>query len=195
MSVVYINVDVDQSRAVAPLYLVDGDLDIPSNAFIQLDTQDGEITFGIASVSPLLGQDSRSGRFIRWDVSPELRGDRLEALATKLLPSLQRVYDGAFEIGEDDLQVALTSEAQAAKHEVEQVLSEIEPLNIGWTADIRDIFDFLDGPPAGLTAQSTDTQIEKLAAELEDEADSEGIALKGPIIEALEFMRDKLRGD
>jgi hypothetical protein len=42
---------------------------------------------------------------------------------------------------------------------------------------VRPVHEFLQEPPAELTAYSTDAEIDSLAATVEDEAESEGVVL------------------
>ena len=187
--IVYVNIDVEQRDKLAPLYRPLDDFGTLCAAFVQLDLADGEISFVVEAP---FNSRRCPATCLRWQVRAELRGDRQERLAEQLRPLMQRICDDIEDAGED-LEVRLGPDAKAAKDEIESLLCGIDPRDPAWIADIRTVDDFVDGLPIGLTADSTDGELDILAGALEDEAESEKIVLNGSVRDALEIRREDLR--
>lgn len=180
----FVNVSVDQCDALAPLYLPKDARGWPLPAYIQLDLDTGEISFGIEA-APL---SDKSGRFVRWPVPADLRGDMLAPLAHDIRPPIQRVYDGAS--GRDYRQAA--SHSNAVMQSIERHASALDVCDLDWRADIRDTSDFVQPWAAELTVRTTDEEIEALGAKIKVWATHGNVVLDKCVTDVLRAMRDEL---
>jgi hypothetical protein len=197
--VTYINVSTVQKQAAGPLYFRRSGDFRPLEAFVELDTLDGEISFGIRPDHNSVPPAEYFGRYLRWDVRPDVRGSHLVPLAKRLQPLMERVFDGCSDGDHDGKPcTVLDEDALAASDEISSLLEDggiIDPSDPFQVVEIRTVGDYVDVPPDGLTVKTTDAEIAKLANELESEADSDGIILDGSMIDWLIELRDELRND
>jgi hypothetical protein len=193
----YINVSERQKQAAAPLYCRRFGEFRSFEAFIELDTLDGEISFGVRPDQSRISSEERFGGLFRWTVQAEVRGSYLVPLAERLQPLMQRVLDDCFEEEHDGKPcTVLGDDALAASDEISNLLDDggivdlSDPFQV---AEVCTVGDYVDVLPDRLTATTTAAEIAALASELESDADSEGIILDGCMTDWLTEMRDDLR--
>lgn len=189
---------------MAPLYRKDINEFRPWPAFIQLNTDLGEISYVVRRHHNSPANVEYHYGSIMWQVPALLRGSQLLPLAERLRPLLQRVQNDLSSLicgDEYDMYLsptfAMRDDARAASDEILRLLDPhdgiIDLADPSQVAEVRTVGDFVDVPPAGLTATTTDAQIPALASEQEADADAEGIVLDGSMIDWLTEMRDQMR--
>lgn len=192
----YINVSTAQAQAAAPFYAHDSEFR-PLPAVVLLDTLDPELTFGTCSDYSAIPSAKHSGGTIGWPMEPLTRGSYLVRLAERLRPLMQRLLDDcSHETRDGKICTIMGEDAQAVYAEIGTLLEPggiIDLSDPDQTARLMTVGDFVDFPPEGLTATTTNAEIEALASKLEDQADAEGVALEGSMIDWLTEMRDELR--
>jgi hypothetical protein len=195
---IFINVSTAQVQAAAPLYAHDSEFR-PLPAVVLLDTLDPELRFGTCSDYSAIPSAKHSDGKIGWTMPPLTRGSYLVRLAERLRPLMQRLLDDcSHETRDGKICTIMGEDAQAVYAEIGILLEPggiIDLSDPDQTASLMTVGDFVDAPPDGLTAKTTDTEIEALASDLEDDADADGIALEGSMSELLTEMRDQLRNE
>jgi hypothetical protein len=159
----YIMVSSAQKQAAGPLYVRRYSEFRPFEAFIELDTLDGEISYGTRTDYNSISPEEYFGRFIRWSVPAEVRGRYLVSLAERLQPLIQRVLDDCSDGDHDGKPcTVLDEDALAASDEISRLLEDggiIDPSDPFQVAEISTVGDYVDGSPGGLTATTTGAEI------------------------------------
>ena len=90
-----ISIDV-ASHSLAPLYRRLNDTSPPQPAFLQLNPENGHVSFGVRP-DHLITAAEEKGQLLRWPILPEIRDSHCLAVAEALRPLLQTVQNGYYE--------------------------------------------------------------------------------------------------
>lgn len=117
-------------------------------------------------------------------------------IAEKLLTAFSAEWDGSNRVGRWAETVATGEDVSQLDREIEELCYDDRevPTIQGESPGLRDIREWVDLQDGELTADSTDTDIERLAKEIERTAKSEYVVLCGPDLrEWLAGKRDEMR--
>jgi hypothetical protein len=164
----------------------------PQDCYIEFDPSEGTLR---ASYNPEIGNAVPVAvwhkRILCWEIKA-LKADCANDLMRDLVPLCERIaagyserWDGSNLVGELDDDA--TDAAQDAEEKCCHADGELE---------VWDAFDYLaqtDADDIGLTADSTDEDLERIEDELQQEAEANGIDYVWRLDKALRQMRDELR--
>ena len=171
----------------------------PQRCFIALDLEDGQLWADYnAEIGSAVPEAVWNGRTLRFP-APCMTAAGMNRLMDEIAPLADRVlagseieWDGNNHVGK------LDEDAQDASDEIERICDELEPAP-SETVTEWDACEFYDAvkDELGVTADSTDAELEALAEELEEE-DSIDEGTGGPMVlngtlEFLQSIRDNLR--
>ncbi|MFI8769553.1 hypothetical protein ACIGN6_32240 [Streptomyces sp. NPDC053792] len=169
-------------------------------AYVELGLKDGIL---LASYDAVVGQGVEAevyhGIDRRWSI-PVLTQDAANRLLDDLAPLAQRVLDGSDVVWDGNNWVGrvVTEDAEAAYDEITERCEGIEDhdgnedLLSVWSTD--SIGDLWDAEEAGVTAQSTDEELDRIEERLTEEfRDGQGLAFV--VIEGLDDYLKQLRDD
>ncbi|MFE3557340.1 hypothetical protein ACFXKW_21095 [Streptomyces sp. NPDC059193] len=176
----------------------------PQPSYIELGLQDGILLASYdAVVGPGTEPSVHHGIDRRWTI-PVLTQDAANEFLTELVPMAQRVLDGSDVVWDGNNWVGriLTEDAEAAFDEITQRCEAIEDhdgnddLLSVWSVD--NIGHLWDADDAGITAQTTDEDIDeietRLTKEFADGQDLTFVVIKG-LGTYLRTLRDDLAAD
>ena len=171
----------------------------PQKCFIALDLENGQLWADYnAEIGNAVPEAVWNGRTLRFP-APCMTAAGMNRLMDEIAPLADRVlagseieWDGNNHVGK------LDEDAQDASDEIERICDELEPAS-SETVTEWDACEFYDAvkDELGVTADSTDAELEALAEELEEE-DSIDEGTGGPMVlngtlEFLQSIRDNLR--
>lgn len=167
--------------------------------FIELDLEDGELNAG---TNPSIGSGTPmrvwNGIVKRWNI-PCLKPKAVIALLKEIQPLAEEIMEGSSIFWDGKNYVGkLTEEAQEIVEKIDCICSatEFQEEDIeshwnawDWYAPISDVCKEL-----GITAESTDENLDKIAAREQEAAEEQGYFVES-ILEYLSQKRDELQND
>ncbi len=171
----------------------------PQKCFIALDLEDGQLWADYnAEIGSAVPEAVWNGRTVRFP-APCMTANGMNRLMDEIAPLAERVLAGASIDWDGNNHVGkLDEDAQDASDEIEELCSETEPAPSETVTewDACEVYDAVKDE-LGVTADSTDAELEALAEELEEE-DSIDEGTGGPMVlngtlEFLQSIRDNLR--
>lgn len=171
-------------------------------AFLQLNPESKTVSFGITyTPGPPYGTPMEvfHGHVLRWHVHNELTVRGCDDLVADLMPLLERIVAGHEVVWNGSNHVGrLNNDATDANESVDQFCEQASE-----TYDCVDVWpvgtwllpdsDKVSARTLGLTTESTDDDLRRIAAACEKEAAGDGITLDGDVYDELEALRDRLR--
>jgi hypothetical protein len=187
---------------IAPLWQKYSGQHQPQPAFLEFEPADGTARFGVnGNPGPSYGVpfDVWHGVTRRYSVQPYISRDGLAELAEAASPLLQRIADGYSSRWDgSNFKGRLTDDATEAEEELEALCERISEES---RVDIHDAGEWLYGSGSsaetvaesvGVTARSTDAEIEEIATGLIGSAETDGVGLDGDVAALLRHLRDTL---
>lgn len=191
-----INTDaIIQLEGIIPVYLHYDCQCNAQDAYLELDL-DGTLTADSnAEIGNGVPADVWHGRTLRFNIPNNLTAKGIQDLVQDVKPLLERIHAGHDERWDGNNWIGtLTEDAKAASEELERELET--STNIYEEAQIWDAADWLqdeDVTSLGITATTTDEQLQEIADKITD--DLETLTHLENLTRALERMRDEIDPD
>lgn len=133
--------------------------------------------------------DVWDGRRYRWEINSALTGAAVDQLLADVLPLAERFSAGHTRVWDGSKDRShLTDDAHEADLEIENRCAgepDHSDLVQVWSVD-----QYLLNVTSDVTAETTDEEIARMAADIESDADSDGVLLDGDVTEYLTDQRD-----
>lgn len=120
--------------------------------------------------------------------------EKMADLAQTLQPLVDRLRAGhsvEIDLQRGEYVGKLTEDAEAAGFEIDQVLEDADWQSNKW--EPWSVGDWLQDAPDELDVASSDADLEAMAKELEGQAENDGVALDGDLVERLQELRADLQ--
>jgi len=169
----------------------------PQPAYLELDPEAGTLCARYSSeIGNARSEAEWHGRILTWSVPPALPAAALRQLLVDVLPLAEIVVAGysTYQNLQGTTRGTTTEDSRDAENEIERLCEQAtEDLEQAGDGGVWDAGDWLhDAATAGVTAATTDEELEALGTRLTADARHEGVTLLR-LEETLEGWRDELR--
>jgi hypothetical protein len=196
-----INIDVT-SHSLAPLYRRFNDASPPQPAFLQLNPENGHVSFGVRPDHVITAAEEK-GQLLRWPILPEIRGSHCLAVAEALRPLLQTVQNGYYEQLDDSDKSELLfiglldEEAERARDRIGTLVTHLidrrNPDHVCAVCYPEDFIRDWIAQHGEIGPSTTDEQLDQLARDYLHAAADEGVFVDGSLRDALTSFRTEIR--